>query len=364
MDQTPIPRGDIAPTGIAMMALTSIVVFARVGLMLHQQRRLAAEDLVLYLYIVPAFFRLTDLAAGLTPPYATAGDDAVFIQKTLFAASACRWFCLWSAKFSLLCMYKKICDGLPIYVQMWWAVVVFSALISPCWLYYYLCYVCSSWEAWFSAGQCLTPRDIIHANISMWYAFAVGVLTDLMIMFLPIRLVMNLQMPGSRKIGIISLFCLGWILITASTIRVTQLASPGKQPTVPWLALWGTIEASIAIMIVSGPGLYRSAKFYSQTHRAYYAPQVDGESAGPRSQRSQKLRGGSGGGGGGTMDDTVDREQPGLVLKPVGRGTASASATAETRSHHSSQEDLVDGHGLRSGVMVRRDVSVQHGKAR
>jgi hypothetical protein len=35
-------------------------------------------------------------------------------------------------------------------------------------------------KAWFTAGACSTPRDIKAASISLWYAFAVDVLTDLL----------------------------------------------------------------------------------------------------------------------------------------------------------------------------------------
>ena len=39
---------------------------------------------------------------------------------------------------------------------------------------------CSSMKAWFTAGACSTPRDVKVASISLWYAFAVDLLTDLM----------------------------------------------------------------------------------------------------------------------------------------------------------------------------------------
>ncbi|KAL3299963.1 hypothetical protein RB213_008507 [Colletotrichum asianum] len=52
-------------------------------------------------------------------------------------------------------------------------------------------------------------------------------------------------MPLSRKFSIATLFCLGWVCIAASTVRVTQIGNNGAQPTVPWLALWGTIESAI-----------------------------------------------------------------------------------------------------------------------
>lgn len=123
---------------------------------------------------------------------------------------------------------------------------------------------CSSMEAWFSVGACTTPRDVVAAAVSMWFAYGVDVLTDLLseslppflykfeltrsqliVMLLPLRLIARLQMPLSRKFSIATLFCLGLVCIAASTVRVTQIGNNGAQPTVPWLALWGTIESAI-----------------------------------------------------------------------------------------------------------------------
>ncbi|KAF4457683.1 hypothetical protein F53441_443 [Fusarium austroafricanum] len=253
--KTPVSRTSIRSTGIALIVLASCYVFFLI---------LA----ILYLYIVPTFFRLTDLGEGVIEPYATANDDALFTQKGLFTVSACLWFCLWSTKFSLLWMYKKLLVQLPFYTKLWYALVGFCAL-SLIGNIITLFLACSSMEAWFAVGKCTTPRDVKAAAVSMWFAYAVDVLTDLLIMLLPLRLIFTLQIPLSRKCSIAALFCLGWICIIASTVRVTQIGQPGGQPTVPWLALWETIEA--AIIIITGPGLYRLAKLYSRSRRDYYA---------------------------------------------------------------------------------------------
>lgn len=80
-------------------------------------------------------------------------------------------------------------------------------------------------------------------------------------MILPIRLIWNLQMKTRQKLSIGGLFCFGWICIIISTIRMVQLAeTENRVPAPSWLALWGTIEASIAIMIGCCPGLYRVLK--------------------------------------------------------------------------------------------------------
>ncbi|KAK7424645.1 hypothetical protein QQZ08_008528 [Neonectria magnoliae] len=214
MVATPVPRTSIRNTSIALIAVTTITVSLRLLSALIHHKTFRAEDgwlascytffLVLairYLYIVPAFFRLSDFGEGLIEPYATLNDDALFIQKGLFTASACLWFCLWSAKFSLLSMYKKLLSQLPFYVKLWYALVglcvltLIGSLIT-------LFLACSSMEAWFSAGKCTTPRDVVAAAVSMWFAYAVDVLTDLLIMLLPLRLILRLQMPLSRKLAI------------------------------------------------------------------------------------------------------------------------------------------------------------------
>ncbi|KAK2775011.1 hypothetical protein CKAH01_12923 [Colletotrichum kahawae] len=346
---TPVSRASIRNTGIALIILTTIIVGTRVVLAVINQRKFLPEDgwlvacyiffmvlAILYLFIVPAFFRLTDLAAGLIDPYDTATEDAIFIQKGLFTASASLWFCLWSAKFSLLCVYKKLLDNLPFYIQLWWISVGFCALTLVGTIIS-LFLACSSMEAWFSVGACTTPRDVIAAAVSMWFAYGVDVLTDLLIMLLPLRLIAKLQMPLSRKFSIATLFRLGWVCIAASTVRVTQIGNNGAQPTVPWLALWGTIESAIAVIIVTGPGLYRTAKLYSKSRQKYYLDEPNSKGNYSHSRSNGR---------------TVDG--PAVQLKSYPRTNV---ARAETSS--SSQEELVypgkvDGIIVTRGVMVDR----------
>lgn len=35
-------------------------------------------------------------------------------------------------------------------------------------------------KAWFTVNGCSTPRDVKAASVSLWYSFAVDVLTDLL----------------------------------------------------------------------------------------------------------------------------------------------------------------------------------------
>lgn len=116
--------------------------------------------------------------------------------------------------------------------------------------------------AWFTPGACATARDTRAQIISLYYAFAVDVLSDLMIMLLPVGLVWNLKLPRFKKAGIIALFCVGWIAIIAAVVRVVSIGvrAGTSTPSSTWLALWGTVESGIAVIIGTAPGLYTTAR--------------------------------------------------------------------------------------------------------
>lgn len=120
-------------------------------------------------------------------------------------------------------------------------------------------------HAWFSPGECTLERDVRAQIASLYYAFAVDVLSDFMsmcmiysvpmadtdtsiVMLLPIRLIWHLQMPRGQKISVGALFCTGFICILFATIRVVQIGMKAGSNTTPsssWLALWAVVEGSI-----------------------------------------------------------------------------------------------------------------------
>ena len=92
-------------------------------------------------------------------------------------------------------------------------------------------------------------------------------------MVLPTGIIWKLQMPLSQKLSIGALFFLSWICIAIAIIRVKELGSTlteSSAPSTSWLALWGTVESSIAVIIGCCPGLYRIAKQKYSTHKASY----------------------------------------------------------------------------------------------
>ena len=181
-------------------------------------------------------------------------------------------------------------------------------------------------------------------------------------MALPLRLIVGLQMPLSRKVSIAALFCLGFVCIIASTIRVTQINNGARQPTVPWLALWGTVEAAVAVVIANSPNLYRTIK--RETSRAkYYAgrngyeKEGDGSTTRPRlatvgtvANASSAFRSRNRGTVNDNMDDVELKSIGGSNSSQNGDGSnngtpyhgGNQSGNGPNDPHNSSQEGLVD----------------------
>ncbi|ETN43879.1 uncharacterized protein HMPREF1541_11010 [Cyphellophora europaea CBS 101466] len=309
--QNYVTSGLLLRTAYAMIATTTLVFVGRAATRIWRPKRIMAEDYILllaylfflsttilYIVVTPTMYRVSDVVAGKIPPYAELADDSLFMIKIFFANSMMFWFTLWSVKFAFLALYYRLMTGIKRYMQLWWGVLAFSVLtLIGCIVSNFTS--CHSMHAWFTPGLCSTPRDVRAQIASLYYAFATDVLTDLMVMFLPIGLIWNLQRPTLQKVGMGVLFGIGWICIAMAIIRVVQIGSKAGNASTPsssWLAFWAIIESAIAVIIGCGPGLYSTAKEVRNTRKGGtygssgvgkgYAGRYMFESDGYRRQRS------------------------------------------------------------------------------
>lgn len=145
--QNYVTKQQLLSTSYAMIALTSLFALVRIGIQTTRPKKLVAEDYLMYLafafyiamavmYIVvtPAMFRISGVMSGASPPYATLLDDSLFIIKIFFANTMMFWLVLWTVKFSLLTLYRRLMLGLSsVYMKLWWAVFGFCVLVSRRW---------------------------------------------------------------------------------------------------------------------------------------------------------------------------------------------------------------------------------------
>ncbi|KAF1847783.1 uncharacterized protein K460DRAFT_426592 [Cucurbitaria berberidis CBS 394.84] len=288
-----------------MIVLASIFVFARVGIQAWQRKAMEAQDYLIYfafiffvgmticyLAIIPKIYMIGKVTEGLRAPWETMQADVVLYIRMMFVTSTLFWFSLWSVKLSLLALYRKLMEGLPrVYLRLWWAVFIFCLVsLVGCVVSYVVS--CPDFSATLSRGECSGPRSFRGQQASLYMSYGVDTLSDFMIMFLPIRLVWNLQMPRGQKMAVVALFASGFVCIAFATLRVVQIGMrTGKHsaPSPTWLALWSIIETAIAIGIGCCPAL---AVLYRISHTQHVPYDSHGYVRHNQSQPGSNRKGG------------------------------------------------------------------------
>jgi hypothetical protein len=75
------------------------------------------------------------------------------------------------------------------------------------------------------------------------------IITDLMIMALPISLAWKVKLPWTSRIALLSVFSLGLLIIVFAVLRIIFTNTHDTRPELTWLALWSVIESSVACIV-------------------------------------------------------------------------------------------------------------------
>jgi uncharacterized membrane protein YhdT len=126
---------------ITSMTLAILFVIVRTVARWYKGKGFAAEDFFcwfalacfvtmcsLYLTILDPLYTSQAVAAGLIPAPPNLLDQLRFLMGRFYAIQLLFWVTLWSVKFSLLWMFRRLVIGLPLYYRTWLGIVVFTAL--------------------------------------------------------------------------------------------------------------------------------------------------------------------------------------------------------------------------------------------
>lgn len=132
-------------------------------------------------------------------------------------------------------------------------------------------------------------------------------LSDLLIICLPIYLTVGLQMSRGQKVALVAVLSLGGIIPVFSIVRVVVTSDTRKLAVeISWLALWSAIESSVAVMVACLASFRVLFTQQKQRRMPRYAA-----AAAARQTAAGACRGGSRGGltpkrsGGGGGDSTL-----------------------------------------------------------
>ncbi|MCJ1273487.1 hypothetical protein MMC21_001279 [Puttea exsequens] len=266
MPQAQAPEQPPKITKLSLIAATwslfaiSVVFFSlRVAVRLTVARRLHTDDawsglalaILLGLAItltvaIPDMYQLLNVGAGLEKPGADFLSNASEYLKLQFALTILYWSCIWAVKACFLSFFHRLTVGLKWCRWAWWATVVITTIsYIGCVITYPVS--CAS----FTLGDCESQIHVSRSLISLRYSTAVDILTDAMIMALPLYLAMRVQLPWTQKLALGGIFSLGIIVILFAIIRIVVTNQHDSHPEVSWLNLWSQIEASVAVIISS-----------------------------------------------------------------------------------------------------------------
>jgi hypothetical protein len=78
---------------------------------------------------------------------------------------------------------------------------------------------------------------------------ALDVISDVMIISLPLILVSRVRLNLRTKLAVASVFLLGGIIMIFAIIRIIVTNKTSSHPEISWLNLWSAIECSIAVIV-------------------------------------------------------------------------------------------------------------------
>jgi len=180
--------------------------------------------------------------------------DIVMMAKWLVVAEILYAFNLGWTKLSLLLMYYRI-FRVPYFKKMAWIVGVFVMAWVVCITFLFV-FICVPVEKlWYPdiPGRCIN-------QVATWIANAAStILTDLIILLLPVHPMWKLQLKTREKIGLMAAFGLGFFVVFASAYRTSVLFTYSATdptytlaPTVGWTAIEmsaGIVSACLPTML-------------------------------------------------------------------------------------------------------------------
>ncbi|CAM1508581.1 Fc.00g054290.m01.CDS01 [Cosmosporella sp. VM-42] len=170
------------------------------------------------------------------------------------------------AKLSLVLFYRRLSP------QIWWKCcvhgVTFFVVGYNVVIFFVIIFACHPfkrhWEIGATEGGCINETALYVATAVL------GIVSDLVLLLMPIPMIVRLQMPSRQKLGLILLFSIGSATLVTSVVRLVLLLPTFGVVDQTWAitppVLWIFVEANLLVIC---PSLTTLRRFF-----AYVAPKV------------------------------------------------------------------------------------------
>ncbi|PQE02870.1 CFEM domain-containing protein [Rutstroemia sp. NJR-2017a BBW] len=289
MSGTQNPAVSVQPTKVGIsgviwggFAIAAFCMVLRTIARIRNFKRLYSDDIFAFIALACAFtnavlwqvyggamFDLMDVSAQIKTP----GPDFVSRSEGYSRASGMVivlfYTTLWSVKGSFLLFIRRLGTNITRHRYLWWPVCCFTLAT------YFACigtiqYGCLFVPLQTIQTKCVTNSAVRFQQTTLKLNCAWDVLTDFLIMTIPISMVWGTQMRLRRKITFGVIFSLALITVIFAIVRTTEVSSLTRMPDTSWLYMWSAIETTIAIIVVcltSIRGLFLNQEPSSQPAR-------------------------------------------------------------------------------------------------
>ncbi|KAJ5389090.1 uncharacterized protein N7496_000158, partial [Penicillium cataractarum] len=160
---------------------------------------------------------------------------------------------LWCIKFSFLAFFYRLsCKIKPL--RIWWYMVmvitagVYIASVAD------IEYKCSFGGIGYIIEQCSQLDHIHYENRSFWANCAGDVVTDMMILSIPVLVLWNTRISRRKKVILLSIFSATILIMVIAIVRVAVDNTLNSEINIAWLCFWSFVELFITAQNRSSKG--------------------------------------------------------------------------------------------------------------
>jgi hypothetical protein len=160
--------------------------------------------------------------------------------------------CLWLIKLSLLMFFRRLGSTVRAHRVWWW--VVCGVLAAT----YIVVIADFEWECGvystdYIMSRCLYQSKVDYQDATYYVNLACDLVTDVLIVSIPVIIVWNVRIPARKKVLLVALFSATVLVMIAAIVRVALVRVPGEdmehQTSIDWVFTWSNVEMCTAIMV-------------------------------------------------------------------------------------------------------------------
>ncbi|KAL8913491.1 MAG: hypothetical protein Q9171_001679 [Xanthocarpia ochracea] len=343
-----------------LLGICIISVFLRFYIRIKVQKAFSVDDAILmgafccllcslvimYSTVLDKLYLIMVLSASLPDalsigfPIEDLPMDSTFLRpvyeylKWITINQALGWCSIIAVKFSFLFLFKKMLDRIPPMITYWWFVVAFNTIA---WGYGFSTYFlnCPYYNNP-KIFECSSPSGVSRLLRHGIALTAVDVVGDLLILFIPIKLIWKVQIKWTQKVPLALSLCLTGIMILVTITRIAGIKFHGQNDIV-WESYFLIVAAEVGVILAS-ISTYR-ALFVAHRKATIKKAKYGGPGSSPNRQILRRL-----------LDSSPWRSRAGGQSIP-GNSTAShfdkGALPSIPRAHMTGVRTFINGQGQR-----------------